>query len=196
MNRIRLGGALLLGAAAFLGREALIWAFNKTLDAASSTVRGGIHFFSLSWQNGAAALLALCGLVLIAWPRKKALVVSPEDDLSGLWISAENIIRRVRSHRSTRWYARDRLEPSSDIARDGAALLVTFEKAGFKVPVFHGGYAEQVAVGLEAYFSSLVPLMRQQHIAEAKNLAPGAAQRAVSMAKTFKPESEWFYPDF
>lgn len=196
MNRVRVGGALLLGAAAFFGRETVIWTFNKTLDAASSGVRGGFHFVSLSWQNGAAAVLALSGVILIAWPRKKVPVVSPEDELSGLWISAENIIQRVRNHRSTRWYARDRLEPLSDIARDGIALLVSFEKAGFQVPVFHGGYAEQVAVGLEAYFSSLVPFMRQQHISEARALAPDAAQRAVSTANTFKPESEWFNPDF
>lgn len=193
VNRIALGGGALLIAGAFLGREALVWAFNKALDAASAGVRSGISFATFSWQNGAAFTLVVAGLTLVLWPKpKKPTPVSEHYD--HLWSGAASIINRVRAHRSAKWFERDRLEPTTDIARAGLAVLLTFQKAGFEVPRLQCQYAEQVAVGLEAYFAALIQMLRQGHYTEAKASSQSASEHAMQVGQRFNTQ-EWFYPD-
>ncbi|MGL5837026.1 MAG: hypothetical protein ACRCY3_00830 [Sphingorhabdus sp.] len=195
MNRKTWGGAALILAGGFLGRETLVWAFNKILDAASSGVKDGVNFVTISWQNGVAVGLIAVGLILVLWPKPKAFAPPPKS-YGHLFSGAVQIIERVRDHRAARWHERDRLEPTGDIARAGMSLLLTFEKEGFTVPRFgEGQYAENVAVGLESYFAALVQLISQGHIEEAKSFSVAASERAVQAARSLNVQ-EWFHPEF
>ncbi|WP_231420786.1 hypothetical protein [Sphingomonas sp. Leaf205] len=191
MNRKALGGAALVLAGGFIGRETLVWIFNKTLDAASAGVRGGLGFAGLSWLNAAAFVLIIVGMALVLWPRSRP-PITKANDHRVLYDGAARIVRRVRSHRSAKWFQRDDLEPVSDIARAGFALLLTYEKAGFKVPDLEHEYAEQVAVGLEAYFSTLMPLLAQGHDMEALSVSGEASGQAQGAASSFDVRY-WFH---
>lgn len=194
MNRKTLGGAALVVAGGFLGRETLVWIFNKALDAVSSGVKNGVSFAGLSWQNSVAFCLIAIGLTLALWPKTKA-QGETEERHDNLLDGAVAIINRVRQHRSAKWFNRDRLEPTGDIARAGMSLLLTYEKAGFHVPNFPQGlYAENVAVGLESYFSGLVQLISQGHISEAKGWSQSASSSAEAAARNLNVQ-EWFYSD-
>lgn len=197
LNRKRIAGAALLTAGAFLAREALVWAYNKTLDAAGAGIQGGLDFASASWLNAGAFLLIGVGVILLLWPNKPKEEGSRKehDDLSALKRGAVSVIRRVRGHRSTRWYSRDRLEPVADIARSGLAVLVSFDKNGFKVPHLEVTYAEQVAIGLEAYFSILLPLLANGHPHEAILASDSASQEAEQAASAFDARG-WFHSTF
>lgn len=194
LKQTTLGGGALLIAGAFLGRETLVWGFNKALDAASVGITSGISFISLSWQNGAALALISVGLILVVWPKPKKPVLVPES-YEHLLSGAASIINRVRAHRSAKWFERDRLEPTTDIARAGIAVLMTFQKAGFEVPRLQFQYAEQVSVGLEAYFAALIQMLAQGHYAEAKASSHAASQHAVTVAQNLNLNEWFFYPN-
>jgi len=83
----------------------------------------------------------------------------------------------------------------SDIGLAGYAILITFEKAGFHVPDFNNDYAEQVAVGLEAYMSALYPVLAQGHWQEAIELSESASEQAVEVAKSFDVQ-HWFHSGY
>jgi hypothetical protein len=190
VNRKTLGGAALLAAAVFLGREAVVWAFNRVLDALSSGVRGRVNFAALSWQNSLAVALAFAGLILVLWPKPKPAAVKAQS-YRHLYDGARNVIQRVRAHRASRYFMRDRLEPVSDIVRAGDAILLSFAKAGFHVPEFDVPYNEQIAIGQEAYFASLIQLLGRGHIDEAKMASVPASQAAARAALLMNPQ-EWF----
>lgn len=191
MNRKALGGAALVLAGGFIARETLVWGFNKALDAASAGFRSGANFASFSWLNATALVLMILGMALVLWPRPKP-STTKRSDYSFLYDGAGRIVRRVRSHRSAKWFHRDGLEPVSDIASSGLALLLTYEKAGFYVPDLDHEYAEQVAVGLEAYFSTLIPLMGQGHVMEAMTVSEVASEDAQRAASSHDPRY-WFH---
>ena len=184
------GGALLILAGLFLGREFLVWIVNRALD----TLRAGIKFTSLSWLNGVALILVIIGGSLALWPSKKRHSASrtTQTPATSLANAAASIIRRVRASRSVRWHARDRIEPIDDIARASLSTLLTFEKAGFHVPDLNFEFSEQIAVGASNYFEILLDLLRHGHFEEALTLAPSACKQAESEANTFEPRS-WFY---
>ena len=190
MNRKTLGGAALVIAGGFIGRETLIWAFNRLLDAATSGIRGGVSFASLTWQNGVASVLIVGGLVLVLWPKPKPMAVMAQS-YAPLYQGARNIIRRVRAHRNSRYFMRDDLEPVSDIVRAGDAIMLSFAKAGFHVPTLDVPYNEQVAVGQETYFAGLIQLLGRGHIDEAVLASSAASEEAVQAAAMMNPHA-WF----
>jgi hypothetical protein len=203
MSRKTAGGAALIIAGGFLGRETLVWAFNKTLDAASSGIQNGIDFAALSWQNSAALALIVIGFSLVVWPKGKTTTGTntetgsePKISYARLLNSANSIVHRVRDHRSTNALWRDKLEPPGDIARAGMSVLLSFQKAGFTVPNFSNQqYSENVAIGLEAYFSAILQLIADGHIDEAKQVAIGASSRAEQLASAFNGQS-WFHSEW
>jgi hypothetical protein len=190
MNRKAVGGAALVVAGGFLGRETLVWGFNRLLDVLSAGVRGGVGFASLSWQNGTAISLVVIGMVLVLWPRPKP-VATRAKSYTHLYEGAKGIIRRVRAHRGARYFMRDRLEPISDIVRAGDAVLLSFAKAGFHVPTLDAPHEEQIAVGQEAYFACLIQLIGRGHFDEAILTAATASEEAMLAASSMHPR-DWF----
>jgi hypothetical protein len=80
--------------------------------------------------------------------------------------------------------------------RAGLSLLLTFEKQGFSAPNFGRElFAENVAVGLESYFSSLGQLISDNHVAEAKLYSIEVSKRAEEIAKNFEVHN-WFQREF
>ena len=71
-------------------------------------------------------------------------------------------------------------------------MLLSFKGAGLSVPNFQVTYAEQVCVGLEAYFSALIPFMRDGHVSQVDTMADSAAHRAEGVAVSFDPK-RWFH---
>ena len=182
------GGAALVVAGGFFGREGLIWAYGKALDGLNVSVHSGIKFASLSWQNGVAIGLVVVGLALLLWPTSKRSAsgyVKVSENTSYLYMRAVNMIDRIRHQRSAKWYERDSLEPLTDVARAGMSLLLLFRKAGFVVPHFQTSSAERVACGLEKYFELLVSLMSDGHTKEAKALSQEASEQAKSSANGY-----------
>lgn len=190
VKKRRISGAVILVAAAFLAREALVWLYNQFLDAVSAGVRGGVQLPALEWQEAAALVLVIVGAGLLLWPANN-LHEPKRDPLSGLAYRADDIIHRARYHRAAQWFERDRLEPVGDIARDGLALLVSFNKAGCRVPEFGVKSPEQLVVGLEAYFLTLLPLIKNDHYAEARAASKTASEHAVTIASQMTRE-QWF----
>lgn len=106
------------------------------------------------------------------------------------------LARRIEEYRATRYLWRDRLPSLVPIVLDGTSLLISFEKAGFAVPLLETGEAERVAVGLEHYFSRIYPLIRDGHEQDARNCSTNFAESARRAALTFQPSNWWTAGDF
>lgn len=190
MRKKVLGGVTLFTAGAFFAREFLVWAYGKALEGLFTSTGSFYSFLTDSWQNAFGIALMLVGLTLTFFPRRQSPDVSLDPSIH-MHASAVAIIERVRAHRSSPWFRQQNLEPIEDIARAGLAVLVSFQKTGFAVPRFDCPYFEQVAIGLERYFSVLLPLMSQGHLEEAKLASTPAAEQATEVANHFKPQL-WF----
>jgi len=189
-NRTRLGGVLLIAAGGFFGRELLAWAFNKMLDAGLAGWRSGWLLVVENWQVALGVVLMLCGSVLLFWPKKKPLP-TPKENPASLVKSSLNVVSQIRRHRDTRYYSRSHLPPITDLTSIGDAVLLSFNKRGFTVPHFADRFAECAAVGMESYFALLIPLLRQGHYDEARDISASASEHAESVAEQFDP-SNWF----
>ena len=99
------------------------------------------------------------------------------------------LTERIRHHRNLQWFERDRAENLLDITRDGFSILLDYEKEGLPVPHFNNIVsAEKCCVGMEVYFSSLGPFMRDGHVAQVDAMAQSVAERALATAAAFNPE--------
>ena len=104
-----------------------------------------------------------------------------------LWTRADNIVGRVRQQRNDGW--RLRLlggEPVTDVTRDGFSTLLMFKQQGFAIPTFNTNSAEKIAIGLEHYFATMMPLLRDGHIEMARTTAPETSNVAESQAARFQ----------
>lgn len=192
LTRVRGAGVVIAVASGFLGREWLSWALQKVFDAGLATVKAGVSFSSVSWQNVVGMLGLVIGLAMVLWPSSAARVPKrkPFDELPSLAGGARNIIDRIRHHRTAKWHLWDRLEPLEDICRDGLALLMSFEKVGCIVPSPDTDSAEKYAISLEAYFSGISPLLMRGHLEEAVLNSGAFAAAAEQKAISFNPE-QW-----
>lgn len=192
MDRKAWGGVALLSVGLFLGREFIVWLFNKLLDAGNSAIQSGVSFASFSWQNTAAIVLTVVGLGFVLWPHPKATKAAAGPNYAGLARSSAYVLARIRSHRSARYFNRDRLEPITDLSSAGVAVLLSFEKAGFSVPDFPATfYAEQVCRGIEHYLATLIPLLTQGHFEQAKECSLAISNVSVNIARD-SAEQNWF----
>lgn len=192
MNRKAWGGVALLSVGLFLGREFIVWLFNKLLDAGTSAIQSGVSFAAFSWQNTAAIVLAVVGLGLVLWPHPKPAKVATGPNYTNLIRSGHSLLLRIRSHRSARYYHRDRLEPITDLSIAGFAVLLSFEKAAFAVPAFSSDlYADQVCRGLEHYLATMIPLLSQGHAEQAKEGSQDVSNMAETVARSSNHE-QWF----
>lgn len=190
-RREKLGGASLLLAAAFLGREAIIWVWNQILTSLTSGMSGHMTLAKFPWQNATAAILALAGGTLLFWPSsKKVRPASRADRLAELYYKGDRIVDRVRYHRQLEWYQRGRGEESIvDIARDGMSVLLDYHKQGLATPQFGAiNSAEKICIGMETYFSALGPFMRDGHVDQVDAMVASVAERALAAAAAFNPE--------
>jgi len=187
LSRQRIGGGIILLVAGWLGRESLSWLFGKALDFASGGVRT-VSLAAFPWQNALATLLALLGGYLAFWPRTR---VAKPDMMSVLFKRSQNIVSRVRQQRRATHLDRQYrgLEPLGDVVRDGCSTLLIFEREGFAVPDFDTTEPERLAFGLETYFATLSPLIRDRHIDIAKGAASEIANNAAKDAKALTVET-------
>jgi hypothetical protein len=174
-TRRRVGGAAILAMALWFGRETVLWAFYKILDFFASK-EGGVTLAAVPWQNVAATLLGLIGFGLVVWPSKAGKQASKYDRLVA---RSQYLVARIRNQRKAHYIRRD-LEPLTDVCRDGFSTLVMFAECGFAIPNFQTTEAERIAVGLEHYFATIGPLLRDGHVKMAKEQAPAISERAVA----------------
>jgi hypothetical protein len=181
------GGTFVVGGLILFGKETLLWVWNKVLDAFSTGLpEGGVSVAALPWQHILASILTLSGLSLLFWPSGKKERANP---YSELWIRADNVVARIRHQRNEgRWIRLAGGEPVTDVARDGISTLLLFAKQGLATPVFQTTSAERVAVGLEHYFSTMIPLLRDGHIETATACAAEVSKVAEGAAASFKLE--------
>ncbi|WP_067733965.1 hypothetical protein [Novosphingobium naphthalenivorans] len=202
IGKKRVGGALILGAAAFIGQEFFSWLLGRLLDLASAGV-SGMTWTAFPWQSALASVMALVGAYLAFWPSKRGKPSKPAtlaDKLYLLWTDADNFVDRVRYQRGLDWWQRagglsrrrNAAEDTRDIARDGISLLIRFEKGGLPVPKLDGRlYAEQVAIGCANYFETLSSFMRDGHVEHVVAMAPDAAKHAEEVATNFNAD-HWY----
>ena len=193
LSRKRVGGGLILLVAGWLGQESLSWLIGKALDLVSGKV-SGVNLAEFPWQHTMATFLALLGAYLAFWPGKaKAKSASRADRFLNLYIKGDQIVNRVRYSRRLQWYHRGLGEETSvDIARDGISVLLDYQNDGLPIPQFGSmSSAEKLCVGMEVYFSALAAFMRDGHVAQVDAMAAGVAERALSTATAFNPES-WY----
>ena len=141
------------------------------------------------WQNAIATVMALVGGYLAFWPTKKPIKRSRSSEFYGLYVLADHWVEKVRDDRSMDWYEREKFgtENLIDLARDGISLALTFQKAGINAPNFQNPSAEKVCVGLEHYFSAMIPFMRDGHVAQVEGMAVAQAKCALEVGETFDP---------
>lgn len=192
-NQKLAGGTILIGSLVLFGKETLAWAWAKILDAAS-TGAANVTMTAIPWQNLIASLMGVTGLALLFWPARKVNKPSRSSQLYDLYQIADYWVSRVRDDRSVKWFERDRagLENTVDMARDGISLALTFKKAGISAPNFETTSAEKICIGLEHYFSQLIPFMRDGHVEQVEKMALHTAERAIVVATNFEP-SKWHH---
>lgn len=186
------GGAFGATALVLFGKETVVWAWNQVLNGLSQGLSGGVNLSSVPWQNLIASLFGVTGLALLLWPTKKTKPVTRADRLASLHARGWYITERIRHDRAHKWFERRRGEEILDITRDGISLLLAYESEGLAVPQFGEIMsAEKLCVGMELYYSTLGPFMRDGHVERVEAMAPGVAERAVVEATSFNPE-KWY----
>lgn len=189
-RRTKFAGFSLFGAGVILfGKETILWAWAKALDAFSAS--GPVARVSLSalpWQNISAGILTMGGLGLLLWPRSKSRAPTRAERLARLQARGWMITDRIRANRKTPWFRRDTGDDLLDVTRDGFALLPHHAAEGLAVPNFSTPSAEKACMGLEHYFSTLGPLMREGHAEQVDAGVESVAERAVAVAAAFNPE--------
>jgi hypothetical protein len=187
------GGAILIGSLVLFGKETVAWGWSKILDSISNGA-ASMAITAIPWQNLIASLMGVTGLALLFWPTSKVKKPSRAGQLYNLYQSADYWVSRVRYDRDLEWFERDRtgVENRVDLARDGVSLALTFLKNGIPAPNFETTSAEKICVGLEHYFSQMMPFMRDKHVAQVEAMAAATAERAIVVATTFSPE-KWFH---
>lgn len=151
------------------------------------------EFLTSIFSAPAAWFVLVIGLFLVLrpfWADKKVQTRS----VSTLELSnrAFNIVQRVRHQRDASWSQRHfGIEPIGDVIRDGWSYLLLFEAEGFSVPnlVFQN-QPERTALAMEVYFSALHPLLRDGHIAVAKQNSPQIGENAITAGRELK-NTDW-----
>jgi hypothetical protein len=189
-NKKLAGGAFIVTSFILFGKETLLWAWNKALDTVS-TGAGDMSLTAIPWQNLVASLFGLAGMGLLFWPAKKVKKQSRRSLMYDLYQNADYFVSRVRHDRQLSWFERDRGENRIDLARDGISLALQFQNSGIAAPNLDERSAEKICIGLEHYFSALIPFMRDGHVTQVDNMAATQAERATAVCKSFDP-ARWF----
>ena len=185
------GGTFIAASLILFGKETLLWAWNRILDIVSKGASADMSLAAVPWQNLIASLMGLAGLSLLFWPTKKAAKPSRATQLYRLYQRADHFVSRVRHDRRLSWYERDGSENRGDLARDGISLLLSFQSAGLPTPEMQTQSAEKICVGLETYFSQLMPFMRDGQLGQIDAMVSGAAKHGDSTAEAFDART-WF----
>lgn len=189
-NKKLAGGAFIIGSIILFGKETFAWGWGKLLDALSNGATG-VTLTAIPWQNLIGSLMGIAGLILLFWSLQKSKTPSRAQQLYRLYERADYFVSRVRHDRRLAWYQRDRRENLVDLARDGISLLLSFKNAGLPVPDFQTRSAEKICVGIEAYFSQLMPFMRDGQISQVDAIIAEAAKHAEITCDAFDAET-WF----
>ena len=192
LSKRKLGGGLLFAAGIWFGKETFSWLLGKALDFASQGFEG-MTWASFPWQNALASVMALVGGYLAFWPTGKLVKPSRASELYRLSQRADNWVFRVRQDRALKWFERNNgaiAENRVDLAHDGTSLAMTFRNFGIQAPAFDTTSAEKVCIGLEHYFSDIIPYMRDGHVEQVEKMASSTAERSIIVATNFNPR-EW-----
>lgn len=186
----RLGGGLLAVGGVWLLAELSSWSLSRVLDEVFErlTLEG---LKSLPWSVILPTGVILFGLWLVISSFFSPKSCARIDTAFGLYESAQGFVDQVDYDRRLDWYRREFAADTVALARDAISLVLTFRNAGFKVPELKHQSAEKVCAGAREYFAALAPLIRDGHIAHAKNASEQAARRADETAAAFEPNS-WF----
>lgn len=190
-NKKLAGGVFITASLILFGKETLLWAWNKALDTASTGV-DGVTLTAIPWQNLIASLMALTGFLLLFWPSKKVAKPSRSSLMYSLYESADCYVTKVRYDRQLDWFESDSAENREDLAREGISLALQFQNSGIQAPNFNETSAAKICVGLELYFSALIPFMRDGHVTQVDGMAASEAARAMDVCKSFDPR-KWFH---
>ena len=191
LSKRKIAGGLLLAASGLFGKETFAWVLGKGLDFVSQGA-DEMTIGAFPWQNALATVMALVGAYLAFWPTKRPTKVTRQERLRQLSRSADHFVSRVRFSRGLEWSQRPGNESALDMARDGQSILIFFKEHGLAVPTFQSQWAENVCVGMEEYFTALIPFMRDGHVSQVEASMHNAVRRAENAASTFIAE-KWYY---
>lgn len=200
-KRLTVGSAIALFVSAFglLFRESVGWIVGKILDhlPLPKSASGVVNWAAIPWLNMLAFGLLALGVFLFYRGGKMqvATIVAP-NPYSALSARAYRVAGEISGYRNTRGLYRNRLPDLVPIVREGTSLLISFEKAGFPVPRLTSSDAAKVAVGLEHYFGSIAPLLKDGHSDVAINGAQTISNTADDLSESLQMDKWWTASDW
>lgn len=164
-SRKRIGAVGLLVGGALLN-EIFGWGVGGALDKAFSRLSWDM-IASVRWGGVIGIVAIIIGLTILLWPSRKKAEVDPIRDLI---VTGDRYLAMMNALQSN-WAWRDHpARDVDDVNQVGVSALITFEKAGFRVPRLPVDPMDRAGELLN-YFRSVVPILRGGHIEEARLLA-------------------------
>lgn len=168
-KRLKIGGVF-IAAGLLLANETVAWIWNKALD----WLRG--NWATLPWFQILGMLILVSGLALVLWPRPKVPTPAPPPSRAArvwqVFQKGNRLADVITKDRKLAYYMRDDARDPDVLAANAASLSLSLEKEGFPaLPTPTDLPAYSYLVGVEAYFSTLFPLVRDGHIEEAEETA-------------------------
>ncbi|MEP6786734.1 MAG: hypothetical protein ABI898_13500 [Sphingomonadales bacterium] len=199
-KRLTIGAGIAAFGTAFgvIFREALGWLVGKVLDRLPlpRSAANAVNWDAIPWLNMLAFALLALGVYLF-WrggrmqSAKSGKPRTREELLRSLYHQGSNIVDRVRHYRRQRWLGGDNGNEIIDTAKDGISLLLTYAKEGLVVPEFTSQDAAEICIGLDMYFSTIGPLMRDGHLPQIQASMGTIAKNAENAALSFNP-GDWY----
>lgn len=190
IKRLTLAG-LLFAAGLFLANETAAWVLNKMLDWLRQ------NWASIPWMQMVGLVALTSSVFLIVWPRKKGPPAKPmptrQDRIRAVFNQGKVLADAVGKDRRLKSFMLDYARDLNILAANADSIFITLEKEGF--PVLRSPDKLDVAsylVGVQAYFSTLYPLVRDGHFEEAEDLANEVAATLVEQMRSFDPRN-WLY---
>lgn len=193
VKRLTVAG-LLIAAGAFLLNETASWLWNNALDWL------GQNWDTIPWMQLIGLLALLCGVLVLTWPRKKLPAPPPElsrnQRLAAAFKQGKAISDAIGKDRRLKHFMLDYARDLNVLAANSDSVFITLEKEGF--PVLRSPDrldTESYLVGVQSYFSTLYPLIRDGHFGEAESLAGEIASALVEHMRSFDPK-QWFHSKY
>ncbi|AJA08490.1 hypothetical protein SKP52_07855 [Sphingopyxis fribergensis] len=190
LKRLTIAG-LLVAAGLFLANETAAWVLNNALDWLRQ------NWALIPWMQIVGLVALASGVLVVVWPRKKTPPPPPPPTRSARIRAAFNqgkaIADAVSKDRRLKSFMLDYARDLTVLAANADSVFLTLEKEGFPVlrcpDVLN---AENYLVGVQGYFSTLYPLIRDGHFDEAEGLASDVAAGLVEQMRSFNPRN-WLY---
>lgn len=173
----------MLALAGLTMNEAYGWGVGALLDFIAPYASWK-YISSVRWGGVIGIAAALLGCTLLFWPAKSPPAPpAPPDPTRQLIDTAQRFLNDLRECMSISRVmgsasVEDRL---IDVMQQGCAVALSFEKAGYRVPELPDE-ARECATFLGQYFRTLLPIMREGHIVEAKEVAEDLTKRVAEQS--------------